>query len=151
MKTLISKIKNYARQLFIFAITTNIFLHSTPSVGYDLISLGGCFKEETEKSSDNCFIGVKEVFTEKDYVFLVIFPIFFAILLNENTPSSFNTAQLSEMGYTADEIADFAKDMNTLQSEMIQRNLKFTSASEAKAWIQTLPLAPITRELMRRN
>ena len=133
------------KKVLILSLTAASFFQKSYAVDI-LTSPSSCFEDDEQYVKANCFSLMKETFGNREYWMLILFPVF---ILSENTPSSINTAQLSEMGYTANEIADFANDINTLQSAMIQRNLKFTSASEAKAWMQTFPLAPITRELMR--
>ena len=118
------------------------------SFALDLFELGDCMKYGDRSPEDKryyCFPMMKDI-GEGELLFVLLFPI---VLLSEKSSSAISPAQLAEMGYTSDEIEDFAKDMNTLHSAIAQRNLKFTSASEVKAWMLSFPLAPITRELMR--
>lgn len=129
-------------------LTICLALIGNTSFALDLFELGDCMKYGDRSPEDKryyCFPMMKDL-GEGELLYVLLFPL---VLLSEKPQDAISSAQLTEMGYNADEIADFAKDMNSLQSAMIQRNLKFTSASEAKAWMRTLPLAPITREVMR--
>ena len=119
------------------------FFSATKSFAVDLFGIPYCLSEKNYR----CFDSMKSIF-EGEYWMISLFPVF---ILSENNPPSINAQQLAQMGYTTDEIADFTKDMNTLQNAMVQRNRKFTSTSEVKVWMQSFPLAPITRELMRQH
>jgi hypothetical protein len=112
----------------------------------DVILSPNCFSTDESKTKELCFGFMKELFQEGELWVIFGLPIFF---LSENAPSNINTAQLTEMGYTAEEIADLRKDIKALQSAMAQRKTPFNSALEMKAWMQSFPLAPITLELMR--
>ncbi len=112
----------------------------------DIIMSPNCFSNDESVIKEHCFGFMKELFQESELWVILGLPIF---LLSEKPQDAISSAQLTEMGYNADEIADFAKDMNMLRKNVTEKRQQFSSASEAKAWMRTLPLAPITREVMR--
>ena len=144
-----SQMKLFRGFMTIPIIMGSIYFTSIKSYSGDLVFIKACFSddEEVSKFGGECFMGTYDFFHSPLMILFFMLP--FMILNDNGSDEAINTDKLTEMGYTNQEIADFAKDMNTLQNAMVQRNRKFTSASEAKAWMQTFPLTPITRELMR--
>jgi hypothetical protein len=136
------------KKSILLTICLALFGHN--AFALDLIELGKCMEYGDRSPEDNryyCFPMMKDI-ADGEILYIIFFPF---TILSENAPSNINTAQLTEMGYTSEEIADLRKDMKELQSAMAQRKTPFNSALEMKAWMQSFPLAPITLELMRRN
>ncbi len=142
-------LKNFLRSsILIPLISGSTFLMTPKSNAGDLFFIKACFSEDenVSKFGGECFMGTYDFLHSPLMILFFMLPF---MILNENATASINTAQLTEMGYNTNEIADFAKDLDTIQHAIARRNQKFTSTSEVKAWMQTFPLAPITRELMR--
>lgn len=134
------------KSIIINVLSFSLLLSFQSANAVDIIMSPNCFSNDQAIIKEHCFGFMKELFQESELWVILGLPIF---LLSEKFQVAISPAQLTEMGYSSDEIADFAADMNMLRNGMAQRSGKFTSASEAKSWMKSLRLAPITREVMR--
>ncbi len=143
-------LKNLLRSSMVIPLITGSICFMAPkSHSADLFFIKACFSDDPEvsKFGGECFMGTYDIIHSPLIIIFVLVPLLF--LKDNGSTYGINTAQLTEMGYTSEEIADLSKDIKALQSAMAQRKTPFNSALEMKAWMQSFPLAPITLELMR--